>query len=196
MNAQLVKIDVAAASLGWSAAKLFDLVDGGTLLEKGFAWVFNLANDPTGDRRDLRFWFPEVQARANADTSGHGKFSNYEIDWVIAKVLPEKRQHFQAGEVDQLFQIRPRTRIDLHVELNGNLWNGAHTYRRDNLAAFLRRRWLGAVCDRKTESGKQKVEIKNLTPASGLPATTPQNRAKSKLTASAVAGGAATLATK
>jgi hypothetical protein len=151
MNAALVKIDVAAAHLGWSAAKLFELVDGGTLLEKGFAWVFNLANDVNGERRDLRFWWPEVEARAKAragQPSNAGKLNHYEIDWVIARILPEKRVNFHAGELDQLFQIRPRTRIDLHAELSGSLDGGRNFYPRPALVAFLQRRWLGAVSSR------------------------------------------------
>ena len=151
MNAALVKIDVAAAHLGWSAAKLFDLVDGGTLLEKGFAWVFNLANDAHGERRDLRFWWPEIEARAKvrAGLSGSsGKLASYEIEWVIARILPEKRVNFHAGELDQIFQIRPRTRIDLHAELCGTLNGGRNFYPRPALAAFLQRRWLGAVSAR------------------------------------------------
>ena len=151
MNAQLVKLDVAAASLGWSAAKLFDLTDGGTLLEKGFAWVFNLANDPADGRRDLRFWFPEILARADADTSRHGKYSNWEIDWVVAKILPAKRRNFHAGEVDQIFQIRHNTRRALLD--SAGMSEGRNFYSRAMLAEFLTARWLGAVWSRKKEEG-------------------------------------------
>ena len=147
MNAALVKIDVAAAHLGWSASKLFDLVDGGTLIDTGFVWVFNLANDLSGERRDLRWWWPEVEARAVGNT----KFYGYQIDWVIKRILPEKRVNFHADEVDQLFQIRPRTRIDLHAELSGTQSaapGGRHFYARTDLADFLKRRWLGAIYKR------------------------------------------------
>ena len=146
MNAALVKIDVAAARLGWSADKLFDLVDGGTLLEKGFAWVWNLANALDGERRDLRFWWPEIEARAQA--RNQTKFSYYELPWVIAKILPPRRVNFHAGEIDQMFQIRPRTRIDLHAELAGRLEGGRNFYSRAALARFLERRWLGSVSSR------------------------------------------------
>ena len=168
MQAALVKIDVAAARLGWSAAKLFDLADGGAvtasnLFEKGFVWVFDLANDLASQngrcgshRRDLRFWWPEIEARASDDTSKHGKFSSYEIEWVINKILPVKRQNFHAGEVDQMFQIRPRTRIDLHAELfplSAAAGERAgvrcpNFYPRAALVNFLQRRWLGAVSAR------------------------------------------------
>lgn len=147
MNAALVKIDVAAATLGWSAPKLFSLVDGGDLVEQGFVWVFNLANDADGRNRDLRFWWPEIQARAAATRN---KYVGYEIGWVIDRILPVKRATFHAGEVDQLFQIRPRTRIDLHAELAGTMESGRNFYSRAALAAFLKRRWLGAIHSRKT----------------------------------------------
>ena len=139
MNAALVKIDVAAAALGWSAAKLFDLVDGGTLIEQGFVWVFNLANDVSGQRRDLRFWYAELNARAN-----HFELPKYELSGVINTVLPPARRFFHAGEVDQLFQIRHNTRLALHDELAGSLNSGRNQYARADLAAFLTRRWLGA----------------------------------------------------
>ncbi|MEI8289827.1 MAG: hypothetical protein WCH99_10165 [Verrucomicrobiota bacterium] len=144
MNAQLVKIDVAAAQLGWSAAKLFDLVEGGTLLEAGFEWVFNLANDPKGERRDLRFWMYEVAHRADPGSKLQAP-SSYELSGVINTILPPARRYFHAGEVDQLFQIRPRTRIDLHDELAGSLNSGRNQYARADLAAFLKRRHISAT---------------------------------------------------
>jgi len=144
MNAALVKIDVAAAALGWSAARLFDLVDAGTLIEPGFEWVFDFANGQGGlrgsHRRDLRFWFPEIEARSEQRPAPART-----IDAVVTRILPRARQNFHAGEVDQLFQLRPRTRIDLHDELAGSLKSGRHQYHRDDLAAFLMRRWIG--CD-------------------------------------------------
>jgi|GEM_PF-1974773 len=160
MKPALVKIDVAAAHLGWSAGKLFDLVDGGTLLEKGFAWVFNFANALDGERRDLRFWWPEIEARATGGNAAT-KFSSYEIEWVIGRILPEKRVNFAAGEVDQMFQLRPRTRIDFGAELQGNIEHrtsniehptSANFYARKFLAAFLQRRWLGGVSVRPPSS--------------------------------------------
>jgi len=149
MNAQLVKIDVAAADLGIGVRRIEQLVDGGTLLEKGLAWVFNLANDLNGDRRDLRFWRPEIIARSKGNDS---RYSFYQIGWVIGRILPEKRAHFHAGEVDQIFQIRHNTRIDFGAELNGAMRQGRNFYERTTLAAFLERRWLGSVSARKTLS--------------------------------------------
>ena len=148
MQASLVKIDVAAADLGKSVAMIFDLVEGSYLLEPGLVWVFNLANNAAGARRDLRFWRPELTARAQGAGQSPTAYGRYEIDWVIARILPEKRSQFHAGEVDQLFQIRPRTRIDFGAELNGELKEGRNFYARPVLAQFLKRRWLGAISAR------------------------------------------------
>jgi len=141
MNAQLVKLDVAAARLGWSAVKLLSLADEGTLLEPGFIWVWNLANNLQGDRRDLRFWWDEVVARDEGGDVGEGH--DLSLDQVIEKILPIRRTTFHAGEVDSMFQIRHRTRLDYGLELNGGLVKGRTLYPRETLAAFLRRRWLG-----------------------------------------------------
>ena len=43
-----------------------------------------------------------------------------------------------------VFQIRPRTRIDLHGELAGSLKSGRNQYDREDVATFLQRRWLGS----------------------------------------------------
>ncbi|MEI9863033.1 MAG: hypothetical protein WDN00_00435 [Limisphaerales bacterium] len=139
MKAALVKIDVAAADLGKSVAQVFELVDGGTTHEAGIVWVFNLANDLNARRRDLRFWRPELFARVQGQAD---KFNAHELDNIIPLVLTENRLSFQAGEVDQLFQIRPHTRRDYGNELPGNLDKGAHVYSRTALSNFLKRRWL------------------------------------------------------
>lgn len=161
MKATLVKIDVAAAALGWSAAKLFDLVEGGSLLEPGFEWVFNLANDVHGERRDLRWWWQEIEERRAEREEGKSK--RYELREVIDQILPVKRTNFHAGEVDQMFQIRPRTRIDLHDELSVSQRDGHNFYSRYSLAAFLRRRWVGAAArpgHREADSDSHQVPLK------------------------------------
>jgi len=148
MNAQLVKVDVAADLLGKSVGHVFQLAEGGCLGEPGFEWVFNLANNLAGDRRDLRFWRPEIvarveQSRVERATSPvvDGNLPSA-IDDVINTILPERRQVFYAGELDTMFQIRPRTRIDLHSEIVGELKSGCNFYSRRILVEFLRRRWL------------------------------------------------------
>jgi hypothetical protein len=142
MKTALVKIDVAAADLGEPVSKIFDLVDGGSPEEPGLLWTFNLAVDFHGQHRSLRFWRPELLARTQNEP---GKYNRYEIAEILALILPEKRASFHAGEVDQLLQIRPRTRIDFGDELPGRLNDGRHTYSRQALESFLKRRWIGVA---------------------------------------------------
>ena len=141
----LVKIDVAAVDLNRSARQVFDLVIGGTLLEPGLTWVFNLANDPTGDRRDLRFWREELKQRrtATGPQVAADDLSQLPVEEVIARILPVTRTNFAAGEVDQMFQIRPRTRIDFGTQLAGGMRGSGRFYSRAVLAEFLRRRHIG-----------------------------------------------------
>jgi hypothetical protein len=141
MNSALVKIDVAAHITRKPVPVLFAMADGGDLVDRALLWVFDLSNGEQGARRELRFWEPELQTRANPDPTKHNKYCGWELDWVIKKVLPEKRAAFHAGEVDYLFQIRPRTRIDF-TELNGEMKQGRNFYSRQVLADFLTRRWL------------------------------------------------------
>ena len=141
----LVKIDVAAVDLNRSARQVFDLVIGGTLLEPGLTWVFNLANDPADSRRDLRFWRPELQQRrtGSGPQVGADDVSLLPLEEVLARILPVTRTNFAAGEVDQMFQIRPRTRIDFGMELAGQMRGTGRFYSRAALAEFLRRRHIG-----------------------------------------------------
>ncbi|HAO79762.1 MAG TPA: hypothetical protein DCQ92_12455 [Verrucomicrobia subdivision 3 bacterium] len=141
MNITLVKIDVATVDLGKSVRHLEQLVDGGTAHEKGLLWIFNLAKDPGGRCRNLRFWRPELIARSRGEPE---KYHRCKIDDIIALILPASRMKFRAGEVDQLLQLRPRIRIDFGAELAGSLDQGSHVYSRPTLAGFLKRRWLGA----------------------------------------------------
>ena len=140
MKAILVKVDVAADKLGEPVSVLFDLASGGTLTERGLQWVWNFSNPIDSYRRDLRFWVPELDARAEGD----GRYDGWQIDAVLNAILPEHRQHFHAGELDQILQLRPRTRIDFGAELNGDLKQGRHFYSRHDVFWFLKRRWLGA----------------------------------------------------
>jgi hypothetical protein len=140
MLSQLVKIDVAALGLGKSAQQIFDLVDGGTVSEVGLFWVFNLATDPAGHRRELRFWRPELAAREGGNAS---RYHGENIDWVISQILPGNREVFHAGEVSALLQIRHNTRRGYGLQLPGRLVQCRNIYSRPALERFLRQRWLG-----------------------------------------------------
>jgi hypothetical protein len=142
MKPALVKIDVAHHITGMSVRQLFEMADGGTLLHKALLWVFDFSNGEQEQRRELRFWRPELEARAEEDPRRHHKFAGYELDWVLNRILPPKIENFQAGLVDDLFQIRPRTRIDFGAELNGEMTRGRNFYAREVLVAFLAGRHL------------------------------------------------------
>ena len=139
----LIKIDVAAHLLGKPAGAIFDLVDGAGLLGPSVAgpslvWVFDLSAGEV--RRDLRLWADEVMVLQTGDAA---RYAGWQLPHVLAQILPEKRQNFHAGEVDQLFQIRPRTRIDL-LDSAGVI-AGRNFYTRKMLVDFLEKRWLTSV---------------------------------------------------
>jgi hypothetical protein len=152
MSPALVKIDVVSALLGWPAKKLYALVDESSLKDRGFAWVFNLARDPQGGRQDLRWWWPEIQARLSPDGKENRRYAFYELEWVINRIVPANRPQYPAGEVDRLFQIRPPTRNNMQAELTGATFrrdalsndpiSGGCLYPRAALAEFLERRWI------------------------------------------------------
>lgn len=136
----LVKIDVATVFLNRPTKHVFNLVDGGAVSEAGLLWVFNVARNPAGVRRDLRFWLPELKARTEAEPS---QYHRHDIQWVIAQILPESRTNFQAGEVDRLFQVRHSRRLEMFE--SAGLAAGRNFYSRPMLADFLKCRWLGAT---------------------------------------------------
>jgi hypothetical protein len=153
MSPALVKVDVVSALLGWPVKKLYSLVDESSMGNQGFAWVFNLARDPQGGRKDLRWWWPEIQARISPDARENRRYAFYQLEWVINRIVPDNRRHYAAGEVDRLFQIRPPTRFNLHAELFGPAETGRcavaggpsqemNQYSRAALAEFLERRWV------------------------------------------------------
>jgi hypothetical protein len=153
MSPALVKVDVVSALLGWPVKKLYSLVDESSLNNRGFAWVFNLSRDPQNGRQDLRWWWPEIQARLSPDGKENGRFAFYELGWVIDRIVPGNRPQYPAGEVDRLFQISQRNRIRLHMEFfdpaativgagTDGPAQGMNQYPRAALAGFLERRWI------------------------------------------------------
>lgn len=143
MNAALVKIDVAAVDLKHGVPSIQKMVDGGDLLLPGLVWVFNVARDLNSRDRELRFCRLELQGVSF--NPPRNPYARHKLGEMIALILPEGINNFQAGQVDDLFQLRPRTRIDLHEEICGKLISGRNSYSRTVLASFLRRRWLGRV---------------------------------------------------
>lgn len=147
MFCPLVKIDVVAHMLNRSARQIFDLVDGGSPMEAGLMWVFNLARNSSGHRRDLRFWDSEIKARAAGEAA---KYHNQDLAWVLSQIMPVSRQSFPAGEVSRLLQVRHQTRLSYGEQLPGRRHSCGNTYERPALEHFLRLRWIGNFLPRPT----------------------------------------------
>lgn len=134
-RAVLIKVDSVMDLLGKSADEVYELADGGTLLAPGLKFVFNLAADPDGDIRDLRFWTREIIAPASV--------AKWSVDQALDSILPNARTRFQAGEVTQLLHVRRPTLMRLREELQGKLAANSSFFERTALVSFLKRRWLG-----------------------------------------------------
>ena len=140
MRPVLVKISVACATLSLGVDAINELATAGDLL-----WVWNLATNPNGKIASLRFFLSELEARAEGDTR---RFASFGLAQILDKVLPPGRAFWPAGALDQLFQLSRPGRIALNGEImvrNRVISQGgaSNTYRREDLAEFLRRRWLG-----------------------------------------------------
>lgn len=111
------------------------MADGGDLIDGRYLWVWNVATNPVGEIRDLRWWIGEVlwPERQSGKT----------LDQVIDFILPNRRREFAAGEVCSLLQIRRPTLMELRAELLGDLRHGGSFYPRSGLVRFLTNRWLG-----------------------------------------------------
>jgi hypothetical protein len=88
----------------------------------------------------------ELTARADNKTD---QLRSLELETVINHILPEGCASLTAGELDLLWQLRPRTRLDLNRQLvrRRRLYE-KKSYPRWVLTAFLKRRWLGACYNR------------------------------------------------
>jgi len=140
----LLKIDVATVITGQSINVLYERAEGTGDLESALVWVFDFSRGASrrdvirAHRRDLRFWHSEL---TGADVK------KLTLEQVLETILPSSKKTFQAGEVDHLFQLRPRTRLDL-CGLEGELKGGRNSYTREKLAGFLQDRWIGFAKNR------------------------------------------------
>jgi hypothetical protein len=153
---------VANAVVNMGVDSINNLVESGALL-----WVFNLATDPCGKISSLRFFLPELEARASGDSK---RFSDFQIAQIVGQILPASRSTWQAGALDQHFQLSRPARISLHAEILGNggirCQNASsNIYARDRLAKFLERRWLGNLGTethrhRQNRQSRQSIRLK------------------------------------
>lgn len=97
----LLKLDTAAVHRRRSQRSLKLMVEGGNvdhsrdLFEQALIWVFNVATDANGQKRDLRFWSVEIDTPARAVGA--------DIDDVIVSLLGERRENFAPGDLIEIF---------------------------------------------------------------------------------------------
>ena len=136
ISAPLLTINSVMALRRKSADEIYELVDGGTLLDRGLKWVFNLATDPQGKIRDLRFFALEILAPDSVKDMTEAE--------VIGTILPTAIKNFHSGQVCQTFVIRRPTLMALRAQLGGELQAEVRScfFPRATLVAFLKARHL------------------------------------------------------
>jgi hypothetical protein len=136
----LAKADGVALLTRKPIRAIYAMADGGDLVDGKLMWVWNVATNPAGDKRDLRFLIAESIAPA--------RMQKLTLDQVINLIVSPKRREFPAGEVCALLQVRDITLRDLRAELAGSLRDGhgiTNFYPRAGLVKFFQTRWLGAT---------------------------------------------------
>ena len=118
-----------------SDAEIYAMTDGADLINGSYLWVWNVATNPVGEIRDLRWWTGEALAQAHQ--------SKLYLEEVIDFIVPKKRREFPAGEVRKLLLISSPTLMELRAELMGDLRTGGSFFPRQALVDFFIRRWLG-----------------------------------------------------
>ncbi|MEI7534128.1 MAG: hypothetical protein WCK57_07125 [Verrucomicrobiae bacterium] len=136
-RAPLTTVDGVAMLINKSIKTVYDRADGGDASGCGYQFVWNVATNPKGKIRHLRFWVPEIDdPKAVAILT---------LDEVISQILPVTRSEFPAGNVCKFLQIRPPTLALLRSELNGEVRRNSGYFPRAGLVKFFRSRWLGAA---------------------------------------------------
>ena len=135
-RAPLATADGVAMLIEKPIRTVYDRADGGDRHGCGYQWVWNVATNPQGKIRNLRFWVPEID-----DPKAVAVFT---LDEVISQILPVSRREFPAGLICQMLQLRGPTLAALRGELGGELRRNSGFYPRAGLAKFFHTRWLGA----------------------------------------------------
>jgi len=123
------------AARGISANKVCELVESGKLL-----WVFDVGQMRGKKKRALRFWAQEI-----VDA---GAVAKLKLDDVISKILPVSRRSFNGAEIGQWFLVSRPTVQRIGSETRSGVKSRLLHVRRDSLAEFLRKNWLGAGSQR------------------------------------------------
>lgn len=129
----LVKLDTVIAASGKHDYNINGHVNSGT-----FRWVFNMAPNPRGANRDLRFWNREVSVFANGQVSAHAALRRAGADDVVEQILGQNAE-FQSGEVCLLLNVRRNALTTLRREMGHA---GGETFQRRELEELLKRRLL------------------------------------------------------
>ena len=158
----LITVGGVRALTGCGYDEIFTRVDGSDLILKPLVWVFDFASTwPENEKRDLRFWRAEVEALPDAGLENGGRHAvtgHWEIEWVVARILPPARTTYPAGDVVKLFCLNRSTLKKLRPQMAGQLATGGSTYTRAGLAAFLTARWLGYVSKRCLRTATEKKD--------------------------------------
>jgi hypothetical protein len=129
ISARIALVDLGAVriSRGCDADSVLNCI-GDATHPKFLRWVFNVAVNPAGKTRELRFWKDELTGEVNK--------------WVEPKSVIEKilgsRRSFPRGEIEVQWTVNSVT-ISRLVRA-GELAEVNHELTRASLAAFLKRR--------------------------------------------------------
>ncbi|HLX69444.1 MAG TPA: hypothetical protein VKV04_07445 [Verrucomicrobiae bacterium] len=105
-------------------------IDSGKFI---FVWDVS-ARGETG-LRQFRFYLPEVVTPQMTARLSHEE--------VMERILPSARNFFWSAEIGQLLLLSRVTTSQLARQLKARLVNRTFKFPRENLTAWLRRRWLG-----------------------------------------------------
>lgn len=133
----LAKADFVSLFTGQPVRTVFQRAAGGSAPGTALQWVFNVATNPRGKIRSLRFWVPEFAQSPQPKVQS--------LEAVIKLILPVSRREFPADEVQAILQVRHNTLLQLRRELNGQVRKHKTFYPRAGLVTFFRSRWLGAA---------------------------------------------------
>lgn len=125
-RALLLTVDTVAASRGVTPETVYEDVDSGRLL-----WVWNVAANPNGTIRDLRFFAQEVIAP---------EFAKRQTLAQVIKLLVPQREWLRNWELEHLLAVRRPTLVALREELRAVVADGAVRIPRAALVNFFQRR--------------------------------------------------------
>ncbi len=130
----LVSVESVRISWGVEAEVVLAWADAGML-----QWVFDVSSARFPANKDhnraLRFWGPEV-----IDPHSVAKLN---LAQVIASILPPSRNWFRGGEVMRILLISRPHVAAVRFECRGVIEKHSTQIGRDDLASYLRRRWIG-----------------------------------------------------